>query len=464
MFIGREKELGELVNEFSNWKRKTAVLVYGKRRVGKSTLINEASRSFDGYVINYLCVSSTYEGNMELLCKSVSDALSLPGISFESMFAMMEFLGQTGKKILLVIDEYPYLKQSKKKNEVDSIMQAVIDKLPANVKLVLCGSYISVMKEVLEEENPLFGRFSLTQHIRDFDYYDAAKFYPELSEKDKVSFYAVFGGSPFVLENLDPDKSLRENIEKLILRENGIIRIYIENIILKEVQKTFDSRILEALGNGKKRYSEIREWLKLTETGLLDKQLKILLDMETIIKTEPINRREDKKKQFYEITDNLVRFYYTYIFGKTGIMNRVGPEQFFTNRIQDTLIQYISRRFEGVALQYFRRMAFSGKQIDIEDYGSYWYDDPVLKKNGDFDCVVKLKDDRYVFYECKFLDKEMTYEQCKQEEEQLRSVQGIEVSGIGFISISGFAFDTGHERTNEYIFLDGSSLYGACHH
>lgn len=203
-------------------------------------------------------------------------------------------------------------------------MQAVIDKLPENVKLVLCGSYITVMKELLEEGNPLFGRFSLIQHIRDFDYLDAAKFYPDLSVRDKVAFYAVLGGSPYVLENLDTSLTVRQNIEHLLLPETGLVRSHIENVMLKEIQKTFDARILEILGNGKKRYSEIRDKIANSETGLLDKQLKILLDMETIQKTEPINRRNDKKKQFYEIVDNLMRFYFTFIFGKAGTIARIG--------------------------------------------------------------------------------------------------------------------------------------------
>ena len=73
MFIGRQKELNQLTQELSDWKRKTAVLIYGKRRVGKSTLIKEAAKGFDGIVINHLCVSSTFEGNLELICRSVSD-------------------------------------------------------------------------------------------------------------------------------------------------------------------------------------------------------------------------------------------------------------------------------------------------------------------------------------------------------------------------------------------------------
>lgn len=171
----------------------------------------------------------------------------------------------------------------------------MIDRLPENVKLILCGSYITIMKELLTEDNPLFGRFSLIQHIHDFDYYEAAQFYPDLSVRDKVAFYGVFGGCPYVLENLDPDRTLRDNIIDMLLPETGLIRSHIENVMLKEIQKTFDARILEVLGNGKKKYTEIQGSIGGDRTGLLDKQLKILLDMETIQKTEPINRRNDKK-------------------------------------------------------------------------------------------------------------------------------------------------------------------------
>ena len=117
--------------------------------------------------------------------------------------------------------------------------------------------------------------------------------------------------------------------------------------------------------------------------------------------------------------------------------------------------QYISRRFEGIALQYFHRMAVSGEMKDIEDYGSYWYDDPTTKTNGEFDCVVKLSGVRYDFYECKFLNKKMTLEQCRREEEQLTKIRGIQVSGLGFISINGFAF----KNTGRYKLVDGKMLY-----
>lgn len=455
MFVGRENELRELRKEFSEWNKKTAVLVYGKRRVGKSTLINKAADSFEGVVINYLCVTSTFEGNMTLLYKSICEALLLPKMSFESIFDLMDYLKTLEKKILLIIDEYPYLKETKKKGEVDSIMQAVIDRLPENIKMVLCGSYIAVMKELLEESNPLFGRFSKIFHIRDFDYKDAACFYPKLSYRDKVAMYSVFGGSPFVLKQIDSSVSIEENIKKLILPETGLVRVHIENTMLKEIQKSYDTRILEAIGNGKKRYSEISNWLGTSENGLLDKQLKILLDMETIKKYEPINKPNDKKKQFYEIVDNLMRFYFAFIFGNSGTITRIGPEQFYKRNFGEKFREYVSRRFEGIVLEYFHRMALEGKIEDIEDYGSYWYDDPKNKTNGEFDCVVKRIGDNYDFYECKYFDRKMTLEECEQEKKQLDDIEGIRVSKVGFVSIEGFSM----KKTGKYILIDGKTLY-----
>ena len=454
MFIGREKELNELTKELKSWKRKTAVLIYGKRRVGKSTLIKEAAKSFKGIVINHMCVTSTFEGNIELICQSISETVGLPDIRFGTLSGVFDYLGSLDKKVLLIIDEYPYLKQTKKKNEVDSYMQAVIDRLPENVKLILCGSYITIMKELLDEGNPLFGRFSLIQHIRDFDYFDAAKFYPQLSVRDKIAFYAVFGGSPYVLENLDTESTIKENIKHLLLPETSLIRSHIENIMLKEVQKTFDARILEILGNGKRRYTEIRDKITNSETGLLDKQLKILLDMETIQKTEPINRRNDKKKQFYEIMDNLMRFYFTFIFGKAGTITRIGEEQYYSRNIDAVLEQFISRRLEGIALQYFHRATLLGEYTDIDDFGSYWYDDPATKSNGEFDCVIR-RGEQYDFYECKYFDRPMTLKECREEKEQLDSIKGITVSGTGFICTGGFDFNS----TDDFKLIDGKKLY-----
>ena len=264
------------------------------------------------------------------------------------------------------------------------------------------------MKELLQEQNPLFGRFTAVMRIEEFDYFEASQFYPQLPVREKIRFYSVFGGSPYVLSNLDYNKTLEENISNLLIEQNSLLRTYIESIMLREIQKNYDVRILEIIGNGKKKYKEISNFLGTVDTGLLDKQLKNLLNMETLVKVFPINKASDKKKQFYEIKDNLLRFYFTYIFSK------------------DTL---------------------------IEKFCSYWYDDSKSGKNGQFDCVLK-EQEGYDFYDVKFYEKPMPLNECEKKEKQIRSIIGLPCKNISFICSAGFSFEEG-----KYKLITAEDLY-----
>lgn len=453
MFIGREKELKELKEELTS-KRKSAILIYGKRRIGKSTLISQSLKFFDGIIINHLFVKSSFEGNLALLTRSVMTALDLPqSVSFYNLFDLFEFIKSQSKKILIIFDEYQYFKASLKEGELDSYLQHIIDSLPDNIKIIFCGSYISVMKELLQEENPLFGRFTKVIRLEEFDYFDAAKFYPDLSIRDKIRFYSVFGGSPYVLTNLDYKKSLEKNISNLLIDQNSLLRSYIENLMLKEIQKNYDVRILEVIGNGKKKYSEILNFLGSKDSGLLDKQLKNLISMETITKLFPINKSQDKKKQFYEIKDNLMRFYFTYIFACDALIYKFGQDDYFKKNIKASLNTYLSYRFEGIVNQYFMRQCRKGNLPEVLDFGSFWYDDPKNNKNGQFDCVLK-ETDGYDFFEAKFYEKPMSLEECQKEEEQIKSLTSIHCKKIGFVSSAGFDF-----TDSDYILITGQDLY-----
>ena len=222
------------------------------------------------------------------MSRSISIALGIPEIRFQTLKDIFDYLGSQNDSFLFVIDEYQYLKQAGKKNEIDSYMQIIIDMLPSNVKLIMCGSYITIMKELLEEDNPLFGRFTEIMHIEEFDYYDAALLYPESELRRKFENYAIFGGSPYVLSTIDSKKSIEENIIKLLLPETSVLRTYIENVILKEIQKAYDIRIFQLIGNGSKKYSDLISGLSGSNNGLLDKQLKNLINMEAVEKIAPI--------------------------------------------------------------------------------------------------------------------------------------------------------------------------------
>jgi AAA+ ATPase superfamily predicted ATPase len=453
MFIGREKELTELREQFASNNR-SVILVYGKRRVGKTCLIQEALREYDGVIVNHLCIKSSYEGNLRLLCRSVALSLGLSStLSFSTIFDLFDFIKAQNKDMVIILDEYQYFKESGKDLEVDSYIQAVADSLPANVKLVLCGSYITIMKELLRESDPLFGRFTKIIHLEEFDYLDASRFCPELPVREKIRFYSVFGGSPYVLTNLDFGKSVEQNIIDLMLEPNSILRSYIENIALREIQKAFDIRILEVIGNSRKRFNEICSLIGFEDSSLLDKQLKNLLNMETITKVVPINAQNDRKKQFYEISDNLMRFYFTYVFSFDSLIYKFGPEEFLRNAISGTLNTFISYRFEKIANQYLIRQAHDGKLEGVLDFGTFWYDDKKNRRNGQFDCVLK-RSDGYDFYEVKFFESPMTLKECEEEERQVRSIVDLACNRIGFICSAGFNF-----TNDRYDLIEGRDLY-----
>ena len=285
------------------------------------------------------------------------------------------------------------------------------------------------------------------------NYYDSSLFYSNLSIRDKIAYYAVFGGSPYVLSNIDTKKSLKENIKKLLLDRDGILKAYIENVMLSEIRKSYDIRIFEALGNEKKQYKEILKIVGETTSGMLAKQLSNLIEMSAIERKFPINKTNDKKKIFYEISDNLMKFYFAFIFGNENLITKLGVESFFEHYISSGLENFINLRFEQIVCQYFSRISIEKAKSEILDIGSYWYDNPQTKKNGQFDCVVKTNSG-YKVYEVKNYKKPMTKAECEAEALQVTDIEGLEAIKVGFVSSSGFDFNS-----RKYHLISGEDLW-----
>lgn len=452
MFYNRIEELNKIRKGINSGK-KTIILLYGKRRVGKSALIKEATKTFNGICINYTCVKSSFKGNLKLFSKSICETFDVPNVSFDTIDDAFLFIEKQKKKICIIIDEYQYLKETLKDGEVDSYFQKICDNLSSHIKLVLCGSYISTMKELMTQDNPLFGRFTEIIHLEEMDYYDSASFYKKKNIDDKIILYSIFGGSPYVLENIDYDISIADNIKQKIIRQNGLFRTHIENVMLSEINKWFDVRILEAIGNGQVKYSEILSDLNEKDNGYLDKQIKHLINMETISKLNPINKQNDKKKTFYEINDNLMRFYFAFIFSNMSKIENIGEDAFYENVVKKSIDSYIDKRFEKIVQQYFKRLSKNGKLNNIEDIGSYWYDDQKNHKNGQFDCVLKMHNG-YKVYEVKRLKNKMSEKMSNKELSQVKGKNDLNIVDIGFVCSSGFAY-----RDNSTELISGKELY-----
>ena len=148
------------------------MLVYGKRRVGKTTLINKALEAYDGKVISFQCTSEGYESNCVQLSKEASNTLSMEIGRFDSFYDIFRFLVSTNEDILVVIDEYNELKEAYGGIQTDSMMQKIIDSLlDSKVRLIISGSAVSIMTELLDYSNPLFDRFHVAMKLKEFDYY-----------------------------------------------------------------------------------------------------------------------------------------------------------------------------------------------------------------------------------------------------------------------------------------------------
>ena len=437
MFLKRDSELKQL-KAFIDSSNTTAAMIYGIRQIGKSSLILKAIEGKEN-VLYFECLDAPVEENLAQLSRKMKSQLGLPSIAADDIIAFFENLKAFGKKLLIVLDEYQFLKRNSAAGNMDSYMQNAIDMLKGSgIKTILCGSYVTDMKELLERDNPLFNRFQLILHLKELDYYDASAFYPNLPSYDKTAFFSVFGGNPNALSLIDSSISLEENIKNLFLRDNAPLRFYIEYILFLELRKVQAANaVMDILRNSRFRFSEIEDRIKGVEEKNLARQLKVLMDIEAVEKVSPINARDDKRKTFYTITNNLVRFYYAYIYSFKDELMLLGPDTFYRMYIAPSISTFISYRAEGIARSYFSRMAKAGLLGDVYDIGTYWYDDKKRKRNREFDCVIKRRNS-FDIYEVKYLSSALSEKLMEEEIGKIRAIDGIRIGRIGFVAFSGF--------------------------
>ena len=451
MFIGREKELTLLQQDYIG----KAVMVYGKRRVGKTTLIQKALENCQHQTVYYECSKGAMQDNIDGLVRELARVKMLPvPLNFSTLQDVFIYLNALPKKIVVVIDEYPYLKKATDSATVDSIFQNIIDNRLSNIELVLSGSHIGMMKDLLQERNALYGRFAVTIKLNELNYLDAARFYPDRTPYDKVAHYAVFGGSPFVNQALNPAATLRENVISTILNPVSAVYLYASQLLLSDYSVKINAeRIFSVIGNGKKRYTEIEDKLDVKKTGNLSKQIKSLTELEIVSRNSPINKIGDNKKATFEINDNLLRFYFTFIYKNASALQVLGAEAFYDEYVAPTLTDFISRRFEGICRDYFSLQVRSGKLKGVRNIGSYYYDDPVHRKNGEFDVTLELADG-YAIYEAKYYVQPMTLDEIRREAQQVANIKELAVKQLGFIAINGFV-----EQEKPYTYLDGNDIF-----
>lgn len=439
-FIGRKEELKKL-NKVISSEEMSFALIYGRRRVGKSELVNQAIAKSKVKNLYYECKQVAQESNVNGLSEIVSETLGLPKLGFTDIESLLNYIFEfsTKEKMVLVLDEYPYLRESVK--GMDSILQAVIDKYRKTSKLtlIILGSYVEVMHSLLEHENPLYGRVDLTINLKQMDYYESSFFYPNYSAEDKVRIYSVFGGIPYYNRLIDDSKSVKENILSLIASPGARLENEVSMYLNAELSKIVNANeVFEALARGFSKYSDILSQSHVSSGPTLVDVLDKLISMEVVVKTAPINDSANKKKIGYYICDNLSLFYYRYIFRYSSQMNIMDSDVFYKKYIEKDFEEYfVPHVFENICRQYLVRKNKAGEiEPVIENIGKYYYDNPTERTNGEFDIVTE--DERgYVFYEVKFRKKPVSDEMINEEIKQVKAT-GLDCYKYAFFSRSGF--------------------------
>ncbi len=445
-FIGREKELSVIRRKLSN-DRSECILVYGRRRVGKSELIKEALRPIKATIIHYVCRQADFTQNLECLSQAVAEAFDEP-VQFSKLEKLLEYVYKKARsqKVVFFIDEYPFLR--KDSTTIDSEFQIAIDEWQheACVKLILCGSYIEVMQRLIDRDAPLYGRFSEIIQLKPFDYYDAARFFPSKTLEEKMLAYCVFGGIPFYLIQVEESLSIAENIQHLLVPEGSLLESEIRLQLKAELSKEENAHhVLEKIAGGMGKYGDIASSFH-GGSGNITHTLNKLSGMGLIEKDSPINASSSKRQSRYVISDNLLDFYYSFLFKETTARSAMSPDIFWNKKIRERLsIDYLPRKFEQVSKEYLLRENRAGR-IDppFAAIGRFVYHDRANRQNGEFD-VVTEDEIGFTSYECKYRKEPVGNKVVNEEEWQAKQL-GLKFYKFGFFSRSGFTPDIDSEK------------------
>lgn len=456
-FYGREQQQKK-INGILQKNTLQAALIFGRRRVGKSELIKQCLKKTEIPQLVYECKQTTELNNMESLSTLISEEFHLPRLGFESMEALLDYLFRRAEKekMVLVLDEYPYLRETSA--GIDSILQSLIDRYRevSSLKLILCGSYVEIMKSLLARENPLYGRVDLTIDLKPMDYYESAMFYPDFSAEDKVRLYSVFGGIPYYNRLIDASLSVKENIQELISAPGARLENEVSMYLKSEISKIANANeVFEALSKGFSKYSDILSQSHVSSGPTLIDILDKLIRMEVVEKQAPINDADNRRRSGYFIIDNLSLFYYRYIFRFLSQRSVLDEDVFYDRYIrEDFETQYVPRAFESICRQYLIRQNRAGRiRPAFDKIGKYYYDDPRTRTNGEFDTVTE-DPQGYIFYESKFRKESLSPAMIGEEIRQVRAT-GLKCYRYGFFSRSGFQC----EPSDDMIFIHLNEMY-----
>jgi hypothetical protein len=387
-FVNRETELDQLTDCYES-DTADLVVIYGRRRLGKSELVRQSIADRDDAVY-YQAVESTAQNQLEQFVETATAQFPSTQTVRRDWEVLLQALGE--EDAVVVVDEFPFLIEEDE--SLPSRIQRVWDLHLAEtgMTLVLVGSSISVMEDkVLSGTAPLYGRRTATIDLEPLATTDARQFFPAYDAETAVMAWSIYGGTPFYLQTIDPEQSLGSNVQQSILSEQGLLYSEPEFLLRTELRQpnTYFS-ILRALAHGRRTPNEIAGMAGI-ESQSLSSYLQKLRRLRLVERHIPVTESPTASKRGrYRIAAPLFRFWFRFVYGHQDRLSLLGDEA-FEELVAPELADHVSPLFERLCQQSLPTLV----DRRFRAVGQWWF------KEHELD-VLGLTDEGLVAGECKF--------------------------------------------------------------
>lgn len=377
-FIDREQEMETLTDEY-NREGSSLVIMYGRRRVGKTTLITEFIR--DKHALFFLASQESEIQNRNLFKEKAAEFINndlLRNVTVSDWDTIFQAIIDTqfDSKPIIVIDEFQYLGKSNR--AFPSIMQRIWDTIlkDKSIMLILCGSLITMMKEqTLEYSSPLYGRRTAQIRLKQIPFSYYGQFFPDKDGKDLLEMYAVTGGVPKYIESLREEKDIYSAIRKYVLNPSGYLYDEPHFLLQQEVSEIGSYfSLIRTIAAGNTKLSAMATALELPQTRLT-KYLRTLIDLDILEREVPITEENpDKSKRgLYKIKDNYLKFWFAFVYPNLSFLES-GNMPIVMNKIKKSFISnQVSFVYEDVCRgQMWKMNADEVWPFTFSKIGRYW--------------------------------------------------------------------------------------------
>lgn len=404
-FIGRKNELHTLNTEYN--RNSSFVVIYGRRRVGKTTLIKEFLKNKTAFY--YLATEELESQSMKRLANVIARTTKntlLQKIEFTDWLDLFQLIAdyKPEEKKVLVIDEFPYLVRTN--SAFPSILQNAWDEFlkDSNVMLILSGSLIGMMqKHALSYDSPLYGRRTAQMRLTPLSFTSIYET-QNLPFEQAVEQFALTGGVPKYLEFFEDGRPLEEQLKDAIFSKNGFL--YEEpNFLLKSESLTAVNyfSIIKTIADGNHKLGKIASALG-QESSSLTPYLSTLSDLGFIEKRTPITEKnpEKSRKGLYFIADNFLRFWFCYVYPYKGELELDNMQIVLDEIHKDFKEKFVAFAYEDICKDIFAKLCSNNAISFVPSrIGSYWLN--VYDGDTEIDVMSVDHQNKQVFAgECKY--------------------------------------------------------------